>query len=393
MNVRPSRVPNAPSQTAYAEPHTEASFEEVERPNNVPATRPPPQRAPQAVTEHTEPEPPKLPETGFDKLASAIAAVMAEIQPVEKEGWNDFHKYRYAKMQDLSRELTPLMGKHGIVVFQTEDGREMFDDGKAVAVRYRFTIVHKSGQIWPERPIQTGLSSCRTSKGTFDDKTLNKCHTSARKYFLLSLFQIPTADEEDADKGEGNGQHQQRPQGARRPVPSPSGKLLPHELPIINGEQPEAWAARFKALIEKAESVAEIDKWYDANAAVFEKLKRFRPIYDDLIDHMDHWSAKLSGPVTTSSASGFPGDKPMEHRNHVQVKTDDPISSGVPIKDSELKWLTGLRDAFAQCETLEELDSTRDSDMRPAVEAVSAQAYAEAATLLESARVRLASNG
>ncbi len=33
-------------------------------------------------------------------------------------------------------------------------------------------------------------------------KSLNKCHTAARKYFLLALFQIPTGEEADADQGE-----------------------------------------------------------------------------------------------------------------------------------------------------------------------------------------------
>jgi hypothetical protein len=381
VNVRPSRVPNAPSHTTYAEPHTDATFDEVERPNNVPATRPPPQRAPQAVTERDpEPEAARLPDTGLEKLAAAIAAVMAEIKPVEKEGWNDFHRYRYAKMQDLSRELTPLMGKHGIVVFQTEDGRELFDEGKAVAVRYRFTIVHKSGQIWPERPIQTGLASCRTSKGTFDDKALNKCHTSARKYFLLSLFQIPTADEEDADgdHGNGNGQARARPQGARRPVPSTSGKLPPHFVPIVDGEQPDAWAKRFNAFIDKAESKDEIDKWYDANATVFDKLKaRYETLYNSLLDYMDARTAKLAAP-----AGDFPGDTPLPK--------NDTISSGIPpLKESEQKWLNGLRDAFLQCESLEELQSTRKSDLEPAIDAVSKRALAEAEDLYEVAKDRL----
>lgn len=242
MNIqtqqRPSRAPAPPPETIYAQVHEDATFDEVERSNNLPARSTAPQRVVQAIPDRVEPEQAPLPATGFAKLAAAIAGVMAEIKPVEKEGWNDFHKYNYAKMQDLSRELTPLMGKHGIVIFQTEEGREMFDEGRAVAVRYRFTIVHSSGEIWPERPIQTGLSMCRTSNGKFDDKTLNKCHTSARKYFLLSLFQIPTSDDEDADSGgDGEQQQRQRPQGqVRRPVPAPDGKLPPHSIQIIDQE-------------------------------------------------------------------------------------------------------------------------------------------------------------
>jgi hypothetical protein len=53
------------------------------------------------------------------------------------------------------------------------------------------------------------MSTCRNTKGGFDDKAANKCHTAARKYFLLGLFQVPTgedyrqpAHDGDADSGD-----------------------------------------------------------------------------------------------------------------------------------------------------------------------------------------------
>jgi len=135
-------------------------------------------------------------------LVSAIAAVMAEVNIVAKRGVNEFHRYRYATMGDVLQEITPLLGKHGIVIFQSETGRAMFDDDNVFAVEYAFTVVHSSGERWPEQIKQTGISRCRDSKGGWDDKCVNKCHTAARKYFLLALFQIPTGEEADADQGE-----------------------------------------------------------------------------------------------------------------------------------------------------------------------------------------------
>jgi hypothetical protein len=398
MNVRPSRVPSPSHETTHAEPHADASFTEVERGgqryDNIPART----EQHRGVSERVEPPQPALPQTGFAKLAGAIAAVMAEIKPVEKEGWNDFQKYRYAKMQDLSRELTPLMGKHGIVIFQTEEGREMFDDGKAVAVRYRFTIVHSSGEIWPERPLQTGLSRCRDSKGGFDDKTLNKCHTSARKYFLLSLFQIPTADEEDADAGgePTNGTARPRPQSARRPVPSPSGKVPPHFIEIIPDEQPQAWAARFAAVVAKASSEEEINLWYNANVAVFDKLKSRHPqVYNDAVDHMDACVAKLnapppapakpdpisSGPAQTTGqqpTADFPGDTPMPSKKRSEPIFDIPINLDARLTDNDREWLLSLVGAYAACTDTEQLASEQESIMLPAKESASDYAWARA---------------
>src|SRR5258707_7963793 len=78
----------------------------------------------------------------------------------------------------------------------------MFDDDNVIAIEYAFAVAHASGETWPHVIKQTGVSTCRTSKGNWDDKCLNKCHTAARKYFLLALFQIPTGEEADADQGE-----------------------------------------------------------------------------------------------------------------------------------------------------------------------------------------------
>jgi ERF superfamily len=135
-------------------------------------------------------------------LVGAIAAVMNEVHTVAKRGVNEFHRYRYAKMEDILREITPLLGRHGIVIFQSETGRAMFDEDNVIAVEYAFTVAHVSGETWPQPLRQTGVSTCRNTKGGWDDKALNKCHTAARKYFLLALFQIPTGEEDDADQGE-----------------------------------------------------------------------------------------------------------------------------------------------------------------------------------------------
>lgn len=381
MNNRPTHAP-APSQTATAERTEDATFQ-VAQSSNLPAARAN-GNTPPAHHEHVEREPVTLPKTGFAALAAGIAAVMAEIKPVAKSGWNDFHKYNYARMQDLSAELTPLMGKHGVVVFQNELNRDMFDDGRAMAVRYEFTIVHKSGEIWPERPVITGVSMCRTSKGTYDDKAFNKCHTSARKYFLLSLFQIPTDDEEDADNGPSDSR--QRPQQqSRRPVPSPSGKVSPHFLPIIDGEAPEAWATRFTEFINKAETEAEIDQWYDLNAPVFGKLKgRFQEVYDDLVDAMDARTASLkTAKESTKAVTAAPQKDDLAlppELDRREKKAPAPPADG--ISDKERDWLSSLEEAFGVVDDIEILSEEQRSIMLPSKDSVGGVAWNKAVDIL-----------
>jgi hypothetical protein len=399
MNTRPTRAPAPPpAETIEADPRDrdhEITVEPI-RAADLPAVRQHQASAAPAPAQRPERERVQLPTTGFAALADAIAGVMAEIKPVAKEGWNDFHKYNYARMQDLMGELTPLMGKHGVVVFQNEMDRDMFDEGRAMAVRYEFTIVHKSGEIWPERPIITGVSMCRTSNGKYDDKAFNKCHTSARKYFLLSLFQIPTDDAEDADNGGGEGGSQQnrpRPQGQRRPVPAPDGKLPPHGIAIIDGEAPGAWGKRFKNFIAKTESVAEIDSWYDLNAAAFNKLKgRFQEIYDDLVAAMDarnlalNAAAKPEDKISSGPAAGgdFPGDTKLVTKEVAKDEGEIPWQLDRKLSDSDKDWLMSLKEAFEQCTDVEQVAAEQESIMAPARESVSPYVWQKAADLLDA---------
>lgn len=174
------------------------------------------------------------PET-VSKIATAISAVMAEVGHVAKGGTNEFHRYKYATMENVLQKVTPLMAKHGLAVIQTEKSRSWFDGERVIAVTYAFTIMHSSGEVWPERPEQSGMCRCRDSKGGFDDKSLNKCHTSARKYFLLALFQIPTGEEDDNDKGD-------RP--PTRPIRRPTSNDMNDAIPEHDRETGEILSPR-----------------------------------------------------------------------------------------------------------------------------------------------------
>jgi hypothetical protein len=131
----------------------------------------------------------------------AIAAVMSEVGSVKKEGTNEFHRYKYATAADVLHKLQPLMAKHGLTIIQHQRSLDFIQDGAAMAIAYEFHVMHSSGDALELHAVHTGVAAAKTSKGTPDDKAANKCHTAARKYFLLSLFQIPTGDydEDESD--------------------------------------------------------------------------------------------------------------------------------------------------------------------------------------------------
>jgi hypothetical protein len=255
--------------------------------SNLPANvLPAPKRNMTAEAMRDAPPPPAMPITGFAKLADAIAAVTKEIaeDPIEKKGKNAFHNYSYARMQDILGGLTPLMAKHGVVVMQTEVERGFMDNGNAIFATYDFTIMHKSGEVWPFPQRQTGVSNTRTSKGTFDDKGLNKCSTAARKYFLLALFQIPTTDEDDADK---HGDYVPPKQAPKHEAPKqePVQKAIPHEIPRPKGIKAVDWGRMLVEQIKLCNDIEGIDSWMKANDSGLKDLEKMAPqIYDRVCD-------------------------------------------------------------------------------------------------------------
>lgn len=198
--------------------------------------------------------------TATAEIAQAIAAVMQEIDVVVKRGENTFHRYRYARIEDVLRQLTPLLGKHGIVIFQDETGRSMFDGDAVIAITYQFTVAHKSGEVWPEKLRQTGVSRCRDSKGGWDDKSVNKCHTAARKYFLLSLFQIPTSEIDDADREASS-----RPTRQNRKEDDDTAARA------------KAWLTQFLAGIRRATNEDNLNQWMGDRQTALDRLAEVSP--------------------------------------------------------------------------------------------------------------------
>src|SRR5215475_4760056 len=148
------------------------------------------------------------------KTVKAIAAVITEIGQVQRGGHNAFFNYKYMRMDDIGAALTPLMGKHGIVILQDEINRTMHEN--RIIIDYNFTL-YVDDEVSP--PIRrSGMCIARDSKGNVDDKAINKCATQARKYALIGIFQIPGGDEPDND---ANGGRQEPALRHREPVPGP----------------------------------------------------------------------------------------------------------------------------------------------------------------------------
>lgn len=164
------------------------------------------------------------PDNPVSVIAAALWGVMAAVGYVQKTGENDFHHYSYASESDLLTVLRPEMIKQGLLLIPSGRRVSEIDQHGNLTVEIDYTLLHRSGAIWPEKITAFGAGNDKSQKGGVGDKGLYKALTGANKYLLFKLFQISTGDDpETADLGhEGDPVRQpdrrqdDRPQGGEQ---------------------------------------------------------------------------------------------------------------------------------------------------------------------------------
>jgi hypothetical protein len=129
---------------------------------------------------------------------------MADVQYIQKDASNDFHRYRYASEAAIKAALHKAFVAHGVVfllsVLDVQD-REAADTAKGkkqwitrVILEYEFT------------DTDTGYSITKTFAGQGidgEDKGLYKAVTGGLKYILTSSFLVETGDDPEAETDQG----------------------------------------------------------------------------------------------------------------------------------------------------------------------------------------------
>lgn len=132
-------------------------------------------------------------------LFGKMAQVMKLVSRVPKNGFNTFHKYKYAMADDVADCIRDAMGESNLALFveMGEPNQETIEgDNNKMMIRttIRFIFTFACGD--------TGATMSKTWVGQVDDnsdKAISKCATAAEKYFLMKTFIVSAGDEPDAD--------------------------------------------------------------------------------------------------------------------------------------------------------------------------------------------------
>ena len=127
---------------------------------------------------------------GVGKLAAKIAKVMAAIDEVPKNGWNNFHNYEYSTDDDVMQKLRPAMAEVNLIALPSVKSREV----KRVSTGKKESDYQLHTRVTLEITLvdgDSGQSTAVTWEGEAQDgqdKGLYKAYTSGIKYWALKTF-------------------------------------------------------------------------------------------------------------------------------------------------------------------------------------------------------------
>lgn len=158
-------------------------------------------------------------------LVSKLCQVMAATGRVPKEGWNDFHKYKFARESDIVESIRGELAQRNVFIFPTVTSHDRSEYVNQKGNKAYFTNINV---YWTFRDGDSDESFSIQIPGTAEDtgdKGFYKAFTGSEKYMLTKTFLIPTGDDPENDDGKSNNAApaQSAPTGRHydlKPVPS-----------------------------------------------------------------------------------------------------------------------------------------------------------------------------
>ena len=199
--------------------------------------------------------PEALPAKPSANVAKRVAAVMSEIQRIEKRGHNKHFNFDFATIDDIRAAMATLCGKHGLAWRQTE--LLIFPLGKLLGVTYQFTLLAEDEPEHEAFPTNVTVLTAIQTKAGLDEKAFSKARALAWKDWAKSQFSIPTGeDPEEVDPDASGGAPTDRDvrqprQNGGRPVSGYSYKAADgqrHQSDTAE-EWAEAWRKRIRAFV------------------------------------------------------------------------------------------------------------------------------------------------
>ena len=137
--------------------------------------------------------------TGYTGIAGKLVLIMAECSHVEKDGFNDFHHYKYASASGVLEAVNAALVKHKVASVVTPSIISSFDVTNSKGnIEHQVTVGCNILLIDSESGESIDLYGIGTGQDA-GDKAVMKAETAAIKYAYMLSMAISTGDDPEAD--------------------------------------------------------------------------------------------------------------------------------------------------------------------------------------------------
>ena len=178
--------------------------------------------------------------TGYSGIARKMVLIMGECSHVAKDGFNDYHKYKYASAAGVLEAINAALVKHKVASVVTPAILSNFDVTNAKGnVEHQVTVGCNIMLIDSESGESIDLYGIGTGQDA-GDKAVMKAETAAIKYAYLLSMAISTGDDPEADSStdENNFSEPQRtasPRPASAPIPAGNTAQTDEDVAVCSG--------------------------------------------------------------------------------------------------------------------------------------------------------------
>ena len=175
--------------------------------------------------------------TGYSGIAKKLVLIMGECAHVAKDGFNDYHKYKYASASGVLETINAALVKHKVASVVTPAILSSYDVTNAKGnIEHQVTVGCNILLIDSESGESIDLYGIGTGQDA-GDKAVMKAETAAIKYAYLLSMAISTGDDPEADTITDENSFAE-PQHAAAPKSAPVSNNVPaddEEIAVCSG--------------------------------------------------------------------------------------------------------------------------------------------------------------
>lgn len=235
----------------------------------------------------------------------ALAKAEAEMETIRSDANNPQARSKYASFARLDGAVRPIYTKYGFSIsFNTEPSG---DPNTLRAVGWLSNGMISRRYQW-DNPIETkGAKGIDYTTRTW---ATSSAFTYSKRIILTGMFNLAVSDVDDDGIAAGGRRPPPPPKEARQPTTKPheyadpeTGEIIslegehltPGMIEWLDADSWQTWLPRFMAHLRTAQTIDEVQQWWDLNTPTHRKLKDEKPTtFENLRSAVDAFKEKFA---------------------------------------------------------------------------------------------------